>query len=163
MATDSHHRIDVRPATKDDIDFMVHLFLELARQRDPSGEGTDVDAIVQGTRATTLEQVQGQFPNSVTNVIQFSGERVGRLRVVRTGKEIMIAGIQILPAFQSRGIGSAVIGELIEEATDTALPLVLEVDKDNLWPESLYRRLGFERYGETEATFQMRHRRPGGT
>lgn len=158
LATDPRHSVDVRPATTDDIEFMVHLFLELARQRSPSGEGMDVDAIVQGTREGTLEQVQGKLANSTTNVIEFNGQRVGRLRVVRTDDEIKIAGIQILPNFQSLGIGSTVITELIREAMNKALPIVLEVDKDNQRPESLYLRLGFERYGETETTFQMRNR-----
>ena len=158
LATGPRGSVDVRTATTDDIEFMVHLFLELARQRSPSGEGMDVDAIVEGTREVTLEQVRGKLANSTTNVIEFNGQRVGRLRVIRTDDEIKIAGIQILPNFQSLGIGSTVITELIREAMNKALPIVLEVDKDNQRPESLYLRLGFKRYGETETTFQMRNR-----
>jgi ribosomal protein S18 acetylase RimI-like enzyme len=146
----------VRPATTDDIEFMVHLFLQLARQRNPTGEGDNVDAIVQGTRETTLYQVQGKIENSTTYVIEFDGQSAGRLRVVRTAEQIEIAGIQILPDYQSSGVGTTVISELIGEGKHKTVPVVLEVDKDNPRAERLYLRLGFVRYGETNDTFRMR-------
>jgi hypothetical protein len=62
--------------TTDDIEFMVQLFLLLALQRNPTGEGLNVDAIVQGTREATLEQARGKLKDSTTYVIEFDGQRV---------------------------------------------------------------------------------------
>jgi len=148
--------IVVRPATTDDIEFMVHLFLQIRYQMSPLGEGIDVDAVVQGTRTATREQVQGKLPDSITNVIEVDGKRIGRLRVVRPGDEIMVAGLQILPSYQLRGIGSAVLNEVIGEAAARVVPVVLEVEKGNPRAEALYTNLGFERYGETADAYQMR-------
>lgn len=140
---------------------MVHLFLRLAFQRNPSGEGVNVEAIVQGTRAATLEQVQGMIKGSTTYVIECDGENVGRLRVVRTPEQIEISGIQVLPDYQRRGIGTAVITTLLQEGRENDLPVVLQVDKDNPDARRLYLRLGFEQQGETPDTYWMRARRAG--
>ena len=50
MESRLNHRIAVRPATTDDIEFMVQLFLLLAVQRNPNRKGLDGEAIVQDTR-----------------------------------------------------------------------------------------------------------------
>jgi ribosomal protein S18 acetylase RimI-like enzyme len=91
-------------------------------------------------------------------VIEFDGQRVGRLRVVRTAGQIEIAGIQVLPGYQSRGIGTAVITPLLQEGQTKALPVVLQVEKDNPDAKRLYLRLGFEQDGETHDTLWMRAR-----
>lgn len=156
MATNPSHNIVVRPATTDDVEFMVHLFLQINYQLSPLGEDVNVDAIVNGTREATLEQVQGKIADSVTNVIEFDQHRVGRLRVIRTDDEITIGGLQILPSFQNHGIGFTVVSELIKEARSKSVPVELEVEKENSNAERLYIRLGFERYGETEVAYKMR-------
>lgn len=134
---------------------MVQLFLSLALQRNPNGEGVNVEAIVQGTREATLEQVQGMINDSTTYVITFDGQKAGRLRVVRTPEQIEIAGIQVLPDQQRRGIGTAVITTLMQEGRKKDLPVVLQVEKDNPEARRLYLRLGFEQQGETPETFWM--------
>jgi ribosomal protein S18 acetylase RimI-like enzyme len=156
MRSESNDRVAVRPATTSDIDFMVQLFLELAHHRSPTGEGVDIDAIEQGTRQATLAQVQGAIEDSTTYVIEFDGWRAGRLRVVRTAAHIEIAGLQVLPAHQDRGIGTAVITALVQEATSRAVPVVLQVDKDNPGAKRLYLRLGFIKFDETSDTYWMR-------
>jgi ribosomal protein S18 acetylase RimI-like enzyme len=148
-------RVAVRAATTGDIEFMVHLFLLLAYQRQPDGEGVNVDAIVQGTRVDILKQVQGQIQDSTTYVIECGDRRAGRLRVVRTADRIEIAGLQVMPVFQRRGIGTAVITAVLDEAATRAVPVVLQVDKDNPDARRLYLRLGFRQVGETPDSFWM--------
>lgn len=155
MAGHPGDRVTVRAATTDDIEFMVHLFLQLAYQRQPDGEGVNVDAIGQGTRMDILKQVQGQIKDSTTYVIESNGRRAGRLRVVRTADRIEIAGLQVMPVFQHRGIGTAVIREVLDEAATTNTPVVLQVDKDNPDARRLYLRLGFRQVGEISDSFWM--------
>ena len=156
MESGADRHVAVRQATTNDIEFMVQLFLLLARQRNPTGDGVDIEAIVEGTKRSTLEQVRGQLRDSTTYVIEFDNQSVGRLRVVRNGEQIEIAGIQILPDFQSRGIGTSVISTLTREGMSKTLPVVLEVEKDNPDAHRLYLRLGFQLYGETDDIFKMR-------
>lgn len=91
----------------------------------------------------TREEVEGKEENSLTYVVEADGTPVGRLRVVRTDEELLIAGIQILPVYQRKGIGSEVIRSLMGEAKRNALPVRLEVEKDNPDAKRLYLRLGF--------------------
>jgi ribosomal protein S18 acetylase RimI-like enzyme len=39
-----------------------------------------------------------------------------------------MAGLQVLPAYQGRGIGTAVMTTLMQEGQTKALPVVLQVD-----------------------------------
>jgi ribosomal protein S18 acetylase RimI-like enzyme len=162
MGSGPSHRVAVRQATTDDIEFMVQLFLRLAVQRNPNREGLNVEAIVQGTREATLDQVRGDVKDSTTYVIEFDGRSVGRLRVVRTAEQIEIAGIQVLPDDQRCGIGTAVIRALMQEGKQKGLPVVLQVEKDNPDAKRLYLRLGFEPQGETSDTVWMRALPPHG-
>ena len=144
-----------RPATEADIEFMVDLFLALAVQRHPGGRGVDVEAIAEGTRSDTLKQVQGKVENSVTYVIELDEVRVGRLRVVRTEGLLEIAGIQIRPEYQGRGIGTRVISALMQEGRSRGVATTLEVDKDNPDARGLYLRLGFRASAETDTNYRM--------
>lgn len=158
MTPGAKRRIAVRPAAAHDIAFMERLFVLLAFQRNPNRQTVDVDAIVCGTREATLDQVQGALKDSTTYVVEFDDRPVGRLRVVRTPERIEIAGLQVLPAYQRRGIGTAVIMALLQEERAKALSVVLQDDKDNPAAERLYARLGFELAGETADTKWRRAR-----
>ena len=76
-------------------------------------------------------------------MVEADGVPVGRLRVVRTSEELFIAGIQVLPEHQGRGIGSRVVRSVIDEGRREGLPVRLDVGKDNPDAKRLYLRLGF--------------------
>ncbi len=143
-----------RPVTPDDVDFMVELFLALNRQLRP-GQERDLEAITQGTRAATLEQAAGKLEDSITYVIERDPAPIGRLRVVRTGRCLEIAGLQIHPDHQNSGAGTAVISALVREAQSRHVPTELDVDKDNPDARRLYLRLGFADIAETDSLYRM--------
>jgi ribosomal protein S18 acetylase RimI-like enzyme len=84
-----------------------------------------------------------------TQIIVVEGRDAGRLEVIRSAKELMLATIEISPEFQSRGIGAAVVGNLQTEAESASLPLRLQVLKANPRALQLYQRLEFRIVGET--------------
>lgn len=141
--------ITVCPATDDDVEFLVEVILQANIERYRQYPDWDEGASVEWARRTTSEQIRGKVVGSTTYVIEFAGERVGRLRVVRSGEQLEIAGIQLLPAFQRRGIGTFVIRMLLHEGEGRGVPVVLEVEHDNPLARSLYLRLGFEPLAET--------------
>ena len=143
-----------RPVTVNDVDFMVELFLALRRQREPDTD-LDVEAIVSGTRAATIEQAEGRLEDSVTYVIELAGTPIGRLRIVRTDSMLEIAGLQIHPTYQGRGVGTAVVSAHVREAQTLQVPTMLGVDKDNPDARRLYLRLGFTDIAETETEYRM--------
>ena len=83
-----------------------------------------------------------QFPETQFQVIMNDDERVGRLYVVREADRIRILDITILPDRRGRGIGSMLIGELLDEALAANKPLNIWVEQDNP-SQNLFSRLGF--------------------
>lgn len=129
-------QISTRAASLDDVDFLVGLL----------GDGHRPDA---------LDQIHGRIENSVTYVVCADDQPVGRLRVVRTARHIEIAGIQIDPARQSQGIGTAVIEQVLADARSAGVPVELDVNKSNANAERLYARLGFRRLREDGNDYRM--------
>jgi ribosomal protein S18 acetylase RimI-like enzyme len=61
-----------------------------------------------------------------------------------------LAEIEILPEWQGRGIGSAVVRSLMREAASRQKPLTLRVLHINQRARTLYERLGFQPFREIE-------------
>ncbi|MBM7787846.1 GNAT family N-acetyltransferase [Tenggerimyces flavus] len=142
----------VTPATLHDVDFLIRLLGDVYG-RDPDEQAqAHNDARTQGD---VMDQVLGMVENSTTYIIHAAGERVGRLRVVRTPERSHLAGIQIHPAHQGSGIGTTVITSVLAEARERNVPVELEVAKDNPNAERLYVRLGFRRFGEQGNDYLM--------
>ena len=145
----------VRPATQEDIGFLVRVLLLANIERYQQQEGWNTEAFLESVHLSTRDEVQGQVQDSITYVIASQGQDVGRLRVVRTRNHLVIAGIQILPEHQKKGIGSTVIQSLLHEGQARHLPVTLEVEKDNPHAKRLYLRLGFVMTGERGDRFCM--------
>ena len=142
----------IRPATLDDVDALVNVLCAISAL--PAGDIRE--RLEEDFHHDALEQVRGEIANSITYVICADGVRVGRLRVVRTTDCIEIAGLQVDPARQSQGIGTAVINDILDEGRRTGLPVELDVSKENPNAERLYTRLGFHRIGENDKDYRMR-------
>ena len=59
------------------------------------------------------------------------------------GAVVLIEEVYIHPAFQSQGLGSAIINYIIKEYKGKAARLRLEVAPENLRAMALYQRIGF--------------------
>jgi GNAT superfamily N-acetyltransferase len=85
------------------------------------------------------EQVQRDYQDRAFNpaswqIITVAGADAGMIDVERRADEIMLSRIEILPAYQGRGIGTRLIGALIAEAHRQGQALVLEVFAINRRP-----------------------------
>jgi len=95
-----------------------------------------------------------QFPRAGYWVIEFDGAPAGRLIVDRSGPEILLIDIALLPQFRQKGIGSALMGQLLEEATQTGKAIRLHVERFNpILP--WYQRLGFRTVAESAIYLEM--------
>lgn len=95
------------------------------------------------------------FSPDNSQVIQCEGSDAGVLTVEESQLGYILSNIELYPQFQSRGIGTSLIGALIEKAGERGLPVSLRVLKINPARE-LYLRLGFSVIGETETHYWMR-------
>lgn len=88
-------------------------------------------------------------------VIERYGTLAGYLEVEQHDDHIEIRNIVIAPDAQGRGIGSALIGDIIARADARQVDVLLRVHKVNPRAHALYRRLGFVDTGETETHILM--------
>jgi ribosomal protein S18 acetylase RimI-like enzyme len=135
-------RVDIRPATDDDIAFLTEVAVSTVKDQGRWPAEEDEAEYRVGYAEWTREQIRGQEPCSSLSVLEVNGVRVGRLRVVRPGNLVEIAGIQVMPTAQGQGIGTRVIRALIADAGAAGLPLELGVETDNPRARALYERLG---------------------
>jgi ribosomal protein S18 acetylase RimI-like enzyme len=97
------------------------------------------------------------FTPTTIQIVVANGEDAGLLNVEREPHELFLANIQIHPAFQGNGLGSAVVRTVLESAAALQLSVRLQVLKVNTRARDLYLRLGFTIYQETLTHFLMRH------
>jgi ribosomal protein S18 acetylase RimI-like enzyme len=94
------------------------------------------------------------------DVIVVDGRDAGRLLVDRGESSISVADIGLLPEYRGRGIGGALMREVLDEASRDRLPVRLYVEQFN--PAfRLYQRLGFRPIGEHGVYVPMEWRPPG--
>jgi ribosomal protein S18 acetylase RimI-like enzyme len=126
----------------DDIGFLADVVVEATRAQGRLSADFDVPTWRKNFTAWTERQLCGEVPESTTSVIEFGGERVGRLRVTRSRDHVELSGIQLLPRVQGRGIGTSIIEGLKAEAQAASVSLDIGVEKDNPRARRLYERLG---------------------
>jgi len=75
-------------------------------------------------------------------IIELAGTPAGRLYVQRTPSEILVMDIALIPEFRGRGIGTALLRQILDEGQASSRIVTMHVEKFN--PAlSLYERLGF--------------------
>jgi ribosomal protein S18 acetylase RimI-like enzyme len=146
----------LRAATEEDRAFLSELNVAALREYVDLTWGWD-DA----DQATRFDR---RFDPQAYQVVAVGDRDVGAIQVVRRDREIVLNSIQVLPEFQGRGIGTALICDLQAEARAGDVALSLQVLKVNP-AKRLYERLGFVVVGETATHYQMstRNDSPGET
>jgi GNAT superfamily N-acetyltransferase len=83
------------------------------------------------------------YPNSCYHIILLDGNPVGRLWVAQTEREFLLVDIGVHPAQQSKGIGTALVRRLQQEAATARLPISATVSRLNPGSLRFHQRLGF--------------------
>jgi len=95
-----------------------------------------------------------QFPNADYRIVVHDGQAAGRLIVDRSGADILLLDIALLPQFRNTGIGSVLMKNVMIEAAHAQKPLKLHVEKFNR-ARRLYDRLGFSTTGDNGIYLEM--------
>lgn len=82
-------------------------------------------------------------------VILSKGQRTGYIVVEKHPDHLFISEIVVIPEYQNQGIGSQILNEELDRARSAGLPVRLQFLKENR-AVTLYLRLGFKKYSETE-------------
>ena len=76
----------------------------------------------------------------------------------REKSTIELIDISLLPEYRNGGVGTALLGELIEESRKSSVPLRLQVQRNNQAAIRLYQRLGFSTIEQDEVYYRMERR-----
>ncbi|MCG7216136.1 GNAT family N-acetyltransferase [Paenibacillus mucilaginosus] len=101
------------------------------------------------------QSYRSQYPESDHRIIVHEEQRVGHVRIDRSGDDLRLVDLSLLPAWRGRGIGTQLLRELQMEAGAAGRCIRLSVLEGS--PAArLYERLGFETVGQPSVYHQMR-------
>lgn len=155
----------------------INLIDDAAREHSPMWEvvrrpATSADfevtlAIKKQALGPYIEQVWGwedefqrafhseNFKPDSTTLLLYEGQEIGLLEAEEQPDCFFIQSLLIVPEFQGRGIGTALLNEFITKALAVNKPVRLDVLQVNKSALKLYQRLGFTILNTTELTFQL--------
>jgi GNAT superfamily N-acetyltransferase len=89
-------------------------------------------------------------------VIQAYGEDVGILVVEDRAEELYLRRIELLPAWQGKGLGTSILSSLLHRAHASGRPISLHVLKSNPRAAQLYERIGLRVVSADSVKLAMR-------
>ena len=97
-----------------------------------------------------------RFVSQDLRIIQFRGTDVGFMATSSTPDTLKVNQLFILPEYQGKGIGSACMMRIVDDATLEGKSVALQVLKVNTRGTAFYQRLGFLIIGESSTHLQMK-------
>lgn len=133
----------LRPATAADRPFLLALFAATSAIAHAPLPPAQRDALLAMQLDAQERSHRARFPDARFDVIEEAGAPIGRLCVDRSADTLRLVDVALLTAWRGRGIGTALLRELQEEAVRTQRRVALYVASGN--PAArLYGRLGFQ-------------------
>jgi RimJ/RimL family protein N-acetyltransferase len=133
----------LRPEREDDRDFRYRLFCD-SRQPEFAllAPAAFEQVMTQQFHAQILSYL-GRFPQARFDIIELCGEPIGRIVVDRPGAVLHLADQAIVPRWRGRGVGTAIVRALMDEAQAAGVPVRVEGASESDPSLRLYLRLGF--------------------
>ena len=137
---------ELRQATAADIQFVRELKFSGLRPYVEELWGWDAEDQEKRFRASFLPDRQ--------KIISCRGEDVGMLHVEERDDALVLAGLYVAAGHRSRGLGSAILRDVLAEAARLGKPVRLRVLRPNP-ARALYERHGFRVREESATHFSM--------
>ena len=152
MADGTSHPLTLRPAAADDLEWLVQLRIT-----------TMADYLVASGEALSEQEQRERVLHAFDDIrlIRRDTETIGMVKVTRSAQAWHLMQIQVVPAWQGRGVGRQVIAQILSEAHGNNVPVWLSVLKVNP-ARKLYERLGFAVVAQKENSYAMRADPPRG-
>jgi len=138
-----------RPAVEADGDFLRGLYTT-TRLDEVAAWGWDAEqqeSFLEMQFRAQRRAYQAQYGDADHQIILLGDRPIGRTVVARTGDEIRLVDIALLPEHRNRGIGTSLVTAVLDEASETGRPVRLHVLELNPGAR-LYERLGFRVVGK---------------
>lgn len=154
---DEGGQVALRAVRPEDEDFLLSVY---AASRADEMALVDWDearkmAFLRSQFEAQAAQYHARFPDAEYSLILYQGRPVGRFWIGRTPEQIRLLDIAVLPEFQNRGVGAALLKSLLAESEATAKPLRHMVFKMNTAALRFYERFGFAPIEDVGAYIHM--------
>jgi ribosomal protein S18 acetylase RimI-like enzyme len=151
--------LQLRPVRATDAEFLFRVYAstreeELAQVNWDAAQRED---FLRSQFAAQSQHYTTQYPGAEFQVVIANGEPAGRLYVHRRTAEIRVMDIALLPGFRRRGVGTALLKELLEEGARTHRCVSIHVEIFNP-ARHWYERLGFHSVAESGVYLLMEWR-----
>ena len=127
----------LRPATADDFAFIYRLRVSGLREHVARIWGWD--------EGEQRARFAGQFSPGAYQVIVVDGQDVGAVSVAWGSDEVFLSDLEVAPPWRRRGVGTAVLGDILAEARRRQRVVRLQVLKGNPARRRLLNRGSFDR------------------
>lgn len=136
--------IRYRPFTDEDLPFVAELYASTRREEVAvTGWPAEVqEAFLRQQHEAQHSHYSIHYPDAEWLIVERAGEAIGRLYLRELPGELRIIDISLLPQSRGRGIGGAIMQDIIDHARALAKPVSIHVEKNNP-ARRLYDRLGF--------------------
>ena len=135
--------VELRPAGPADDELLFRIYASTRAQELAvlAWDGVAEEAFLRGQFAAQRASYE-RYPGRSDHVVLVGGEPAGRLCLARGEREIAVVDIALLPRFRGRGVGSALLRGVLDEAAAADKRVRIHVERSN--PAlRLYQRLGF--------------------
>ncbi len=161
-AHDERPPVKLRTVTDDDREFLTKVYAssradELALVE---WDAAQKDAFVRQQFDAQHGEYSARFPDAQYRIILFEDQPAGRIWIGRDEEQIRLLDIALLPEYQNRGIGTALLSDLCAEAAREGKPLRHMVFKFNTAAMRFYERMGFTQIDDVGAYIHMERRPP---
>lgn len=95
------------------------------------------------------------FNPEILYIIEVDGKAAATIEIIQEEDAIVISGLYILDSFQSKGLGSELMIDVIKKAEKENKNVRLQVLFVNKRAYDFYIKLGFQKAGEKEKHYQM--------
>lgn len=149
--------IALRPIADADLPFLSELYASTRLEELAPVPWSEADKRSFLHQQHTLQHrhYQTHYADAEFLVLERAGEPIGRIYVHRSPGEICLIDIALLPPHRGRGLGAALISELVAEADAAGLPITLHVERENP-ARRLYARHRFLLEEEGEVYHKLR-------
>jgi ribosomal protein S18 acetylase RimI-like enzyme len=155
--------VTLRPVTPEDEEFLLRVYASTREEElsQVSWDDGQKEAFLRQQSAAQRREYDAHYPRAEYDVILLEGRPVGRIWVGRSDAEIHLLDIALLREAQNQGVGTALLGALIEESERTNRKLTHTVFILNADALRFYQRLGFV-VTEDIGAYLMMERTPAG-
>ena len=117
----------LRLAGPTDADFLYELFVATRGPAFASLPEHLVGPLFEQQYRAQQASYAAMYPTADHHVVELAGEPIGQIRVDRAATSIVLADISLLPMCRGYGVGTHLIGSLIDESEYTGMPIELSV------------------------------------